>query len=132
MRQDKINQIIVINEADPALFEERMNEALSHIADPEIKIFEVPYTAIITYRVSRSVPESVLELLEMVDGEDHQCSECPRFMEPTDKRRKWGSCTVTALKTKADCRACEHFYLLRYRMLSEAAEAYKEIPYTTE
>lgn len=132
MRQDKIQQIVVINEPDPALFEEKMNEALSHIADPEIKIFDVPYTAVITYSVSRSVPEDVLELLEMVDGEYHQCSECPYFVVPTDKRKKWSKCSLTAQKTRGDCRACEHFYLLRYRMLTEAAEAYKEIPYTAE
>ena len=132
MRQDKIQQIIVINEPDPALFEEKMNEALSHIADPEIKIFDVPYTAVITYGVKRSVPEDVLELLELVDGEIHRCSECPHFVMQTDKRKKWSNCSLIAQKTRADSRACEHFYMLRYQMLSEAAEAYKEIPFTAD
>lgn len=132
MKQDKIMQVVVIKETDAEVFEERMNEALSNITDPEIKIFDAPYTAVITYRVTRSVPEDILELLELVDGQRHCCSECPHYIPPSDKRKKWGNCSQTAQKTRADSRACEGYYLCRYRMLSEAAEAYKELPYKAE
>ena len=132
MRKDKIRQIIVISETDSKVFQEKMNNALVGIADPEITIFDVPFNAVITYKVSRDVPEDIVELFELLEGKSHFCQECPHFIPPTDKRKKWTTCPLTEEKTRADAIACENFYILRYRMLSEAAEAYKQIPYKPE
>lgn len=133
MRRDKVKQIICISEPNPAIFEERMNEALSNLTEPEVRIFEsMPFTAVILYTVSRDMPEDVLELLEMVDGGHHTCIECPRYVKPTDSRRKWGSCSAKGTKTRGDSRACEDYYLLRYKMLSEAKDSYLEFPFTAD
>lgn len=133
MRQDKVKQIICISEPNPAIFEERMNEALSNLVDPEVRIYEsMPFTAVILYTVSRDMPEDVLELLEMVDGGYHTCIECPHYVKPTDGRRKWGSCSAKGTKTRGDSRACEDYYLLRYKMLSEAKDSLLESPFTVE
>lgn len=133
MRQDKVKQIICISEPDPAMFEERMNEALSNLLDPEVRIFEsTPFTAVILYTVARDMPESVLELLEIVDGDHHICSECPHYVKPTDGRKKWGSCSAKGTKTRGDSRACENYYLLRYKAMSEAKDKYLDSPFTAE
>lgn len=133
MKQDKIKQIICISEPNPAIFEKRMNEALSNLIDPEVRIFEaMPFTAVILYTVNRDMPEDILELLEMVDGDHHTCIECPHYIKPTDNRKKWGSCSTKGIKTRGDGRACEDYYLLRYKMLSEAKNSYLESPFTAE
>lgn len=133
MKRDKVKQIICISEPDPSVFEEKMNEALTNLIDPDVRIFEtMPFTAVILYSVSRDMPENVLELLELVDGENHSCSECPHFVKPTDGRVKWGSCNAKGVKTRGDSRACEDFYLLRYKLLSEAKKNYLESPFKAE
>lgn len=133
MRQDKVKQVIVISEKDAPSFEQRMNEALSGLADPDIKLYDnTPYVAVITYKVTRNVPEDILELFELAEGEEHLCSDCPHYVEPTDKRKRWGACSLTAQKARSDSRACEHYYLFRYKALNEASTAYRELPFTAE
>lgn len=133
MKTDKVTQVICISETDAAAFEERMNDALSSLANPEI-LFDPnrSFTAVIVYNVRRDVPESVLELFNMVDGSHHSCSECPRCVEQTDQRRKWTTCSATGQPIRIDGSVCEKYYLIRYKALSEAAGKYKELPYTVE
>jgi hypothetical protein len=110
-----------------------MNEALSRVVNPEIHIDTTrSFTAYVFYDVKRDVPDDILELFELVDGDHHRCKECPHYVPPTDKRRKWGSCNITSEQVKADSPACEHFYLLKYKSLSAASKKYRAIPYTIE
>lgn len=133
MRQDKYKQAIVIAEKDAASFERKLNEALNRVTNPEIQIDNnLPFTAYILYSVCRDVPESVLELFELLDGCSHSCIECPHFVEPTDKRCKWGSCTLRIEKTRGESRACEHFYVWRLKEIEQAEKLYKELPFTIE
>ena len=78
------------------------------------------------------MPESVLELFEMIDGEPHTCQECPYMSIPDDKRLKRGSCTIKACQTWKDSRACERFYLWKHKQLEQAEDLYKQIPYVTD
>ena len=133
MRQDRVKQVIGSSEKTAADFEERMNESLYGLVDPEITFYpSIPFTAVITFRASRDIAEDVLEMFEMVDGGHHTCSECPYFVVPEDKRKVWSDCSKSNTKTRADSRCCEKYYVSRYRMLSEAAEAYKLIPFKPE
>lgn len=133
MKTNKLKRIIVISEMDAVTFEDRMNEALIGLVDPEIRIdTNKSFTAYIIYTVSRNVPEDILELFEMVDNQRHCCKDCPHYVEPTDKRRKWGTCSVDAQSVRPEGRACEKYYLLRYKVLSEASDKYKELPFTLE
>lgn len=133
MKTDRVRQIIVISEPDPAEFELRMNEALINLSDPEIKLYDnTQFTAVITYYVCRDMPENVLELFEMVEGKGYTCEACPYFEKSEDKRKKWGSCKLTSQPTRIDSRACERFYVYRYRVLSDAKEKYLETPYTAK
>ena len=131
MRTERIKQIICISETNAEIFEKKMNDALSHLVDPEIRIdANRSFTAYIFYQVKRDVPEDILELFELVEGEHHHCKECPHYIAPTDKRRKWGSCAITSGQVRGDGSACEHYYLLKYKSLSAASNRYRELPYT--
>lgn len=133
MKTERVKQIICISEPNAEIFENRMNEALSHVVDPEIHLdTNRSFTAYIFYNVKRDVPEDILELFEMVEGEHHRCNECPHYVPPTDKRRKWGRCAITSGQVRADGPACEHYYLLKYKSLSAASSKYRELPYTLE
>lgn len=131
MRLDNIKQIRCITASTAEEFEERVNEVLAHIKDPEIEFDNNrPYTCTIVFTVRRNTPETVLELFEMVDGSSHTCIECPHFVHSTDKRKKWSTCSLKAEPTRSDSRACERYYLWQYKVLTEAKEEYHELPYT--
>ena len=133
MRSEKYKQVIAICESNADAFQERMNDSLARVADPDIVFDRTrPFTAYITYRVRKDVPEDILELLELLDGETHYCEDCPYLTLETDKRRKWGSCSLKGEKTKPDSRACEHFYLWRLKQYKQIAAEYKEIPFQIE
>lgn len=133
MRTDKVKQVICIAETSAEAFEDKMNEALSGLSDPEI-LFDAnrSFTATIIYNVRRDVPEDVLELFEMIDGNNRRCCDCPHYVVPTDKRRKWGTCSTSAQRVRPEGRACEKYYLMRYQVLKEASDTYKAIPYVLE
>lgn len=133
MRSEKYKQVIAICENNAEAFEERMNDSLARVSNPDI-VFDHnrPFTAYITYTVRKDAPEDVLELLELLDGESHYCEECPYFTAPTDKRKKWGSCSVKGCKTRPEGRACEHFYLWRMKNLQQLASDYQKIPFQVE
>lgn len=133
MRQSKYKQAIVIAENNAADFQEKLNEALAPIVDPQITIdSNRPFTAYILYSVSKDVPESVLELFELLDGEHHICLECPYFRTPTDKRMKKGECALKMERMRFEARACEHFYLWKKQQIENAEEIFHQIPYLLE
>ena len=133
MRSEKYKQMIAICEDNAEAFQEKMNDALARVADPEIAFDNNrSFTAYVTFRVRKDVPENVLELFELLDGDSHYCSECPHFCIPSDKRKRWGSCTLKIQKTRSDSRACEHFYVWRLKQLEQMSEEYKQIPYEIE
>lgn len=133
MKTDRVKQVICIAANNPMEFQDRMNESLRFLSDPEITFFkDMPYYAVISYVVKRDMPENVLELFEMVEGKHYTCEACPHFGKSDDKRKKWGYCTLSSEPTRIDSRACERFYVYRYRVLAEAKEEYLQIPYTTK
>lgn len=133
MRTERYKQVLAICENNAEDFQDKINDALARIANPEI-VFDNKrsFTAYITYSVRKNFPEDLLELLEMVDGQSHYCEECPYFVKSEDKRRKWGSCTMKGEKTKPDSRACESFYIWRIKQIEQVKKEFKEIPYTIE
>lgn len=135
MRNAKIKQCACISEASAAAFQDAANAILAQTPEPEIVIDKTqPFTAYIFYKVSKEVPETVLELLELLDhdGGRAQCQDCPEFIRSKDKRRKWGKCRRKNTETRTDARACELYYLARRREAEAITNEYKQIPYTTE
>ena len=99
MRSDKVKQIRCISEHNAYDFQEAVNSALADLSDPQIIMDQnIPFTCYIIYTLYRSVPSDVLEVLEMIDGESHQCQECPYFTKETDMRKRWGFCSMEMQK----------------------------------
>ncbi len=133
MRSEHYKQAIVVQGSNAIDFQNQLNNALSGLVNPEIVIERsIPFLAYIFYNASKDVPESVLELFEILDGEYHVCEECPYFTRPSDKRMRRGSCSVKAYNPRMDERACESFYLWKTREIEEAEKIYKQIPYISE
>lgn len=135
MRSIKFKQCACISEASAGAFQDAINAILQQTPEPEIVIDKTqPFTAYIFYRVRKDAPETVLELLEMLDtsGGHAQCKDCPAYEPPTDKRRKWGHCRQKNEKTRGDLRACEIYYLGKRHEKLDLYNEYKQIPYTIE
>ena len=135
MRTEHYKQVAVISETTPEAFENKLNAVLAGITSPEI-VFDQSrsFTATIIYKVRKDVPESLIELLELMDndGEHHTCNECPYLQRSKDKRKKWLVCTHSQGKTQATSRACEAFYMWRLARYKELVEEYKKMPYEIE
>lgn len=135
MKNTKFKQCACISEASAAAFQDEANAVLARVADPEIVIDKTtPFTMYVFYSVHRDTPETVLELLEMLDADGGHavCEDCPAFIRSKDKRKKWGSCRKKGIETRIDGRACELYYLARRREAQEIINDFKQIPYTIE
>lgn len=133
MKQNTFKQMACISETNAAIFQDKANSILATMADPEIVLDKTrPFTMYVFYSVSKDIPESVLELLELLDadGGHAKCEDCPAFIRSKDKRRKWGGCSrKPGEQTRCDSRACELYYLERRREAERIAEEFKQIPY---
>lgn len=135
MRNEHYKQVACVSELDAESFEQKINTILAGIIDPEIILDKAkPFTAYIIYRVRKDVPETVLELLEMldVDGGCATCQNCPHLVRSKDKRKKWHKCGLTGEQVKEDSRACETYYIEKRKQYREIIEEYMQIPYTIE
>lgn len=135
MRSERYKQVACISETNAHAFEQKTNAILAGIINPEIILDKVkPFTAYIFYNIRKDVPETVLELLEMLDtdGGRATCEKCPHFVRSTDRRRKWHTCDHDGQPTRADSRACEVYYMEKHKLYTEAIEQYKNIPYEIE
>lgn len=133
MKTDRVKQVICISAGNAEDFQDQMNEALAHLSDPEIRLYDVPYTAVIIYAAKRNMPESILEMLEITEGKNYTCEACPHFgRETDDKRTRWGYCALDSKPIRQDARACERFYVYRYNLLSDIRDKYLDMPFTAE
>lgn len=132
MKEKQYKQIYCISEHDAASFEERANDVLAQTPEPEIFIDQSrPFTMYIVYSVSKNIPESALELLEMLDpdGGRANCCDCRYFEPSNDHRKKWGACRKKGQGTRCDSRACEVYYLERRQNAAKLAEQYNNLPF---
>lgn len=135
MRSQHFKQCACISENSAELFQEKANDILARFTDPEIIMDpSKPFTMYAFYTVSKDMPETVLELLEMLDanGGNATCENCPAFIRSKDRRRKWGSCRRKGIKAKCDARACELYYLQLRREAEQITKEFEQIPYTID
>ncbi len=133
MRNEYFKQMICISESNPDIFQEKMNHALYGKTNPIINMDQtMPFTAYIYYDVNKTVPEDLLELFEILDGNKHHCEECPHFEKDPDKRKKWHICGYYHKQTRIDSRACEQFYRERRAEIKELQKDYNLIPNIVE
>lgn len=135
MRAIKFKQCACVSETSAGAFQDTINAILRQTPEPEIVIDKTqPFTAYVFYKVRKDAPETVLELLEMLDtsGGRAHCIDCPAYEPPTDKRRKRGRCRQKNKETRGDGPACEIYYLGKRDENINLYERYKQIPYTIE
>lgn len=134
MRSEHYKQVAVVSAPTAEIFEQRMNATLAGMTSPEIVFDQTrPFTATIIYRVRKDVPETLLELLEMIDANGgHTCNDCPYLSKSKDKRVKWHMCTRKDAKVQITSRACESYYESRLAMYKDAIEDYRILPYEVE
>ena len=117
MKTDRVKQIICISETNSEIFESRMNEALSHLVDPEIQLdSNRSFTAYIIYNVKKDVPEDIVEEHEL-EGECLHCIDCPlcdRVVDiygNIDSRVKWGKCMKNGMiSVNLNKRVCADYW----------------------
>lgn len=132
MKMDTFKQVACISETNAAIFQEKVNSILATTSNPEVVFDRArPFTVYIFYSIKKDVPETALELLEMLAADGHAvCGDCPAFIRSKDKRRKWGGCRrKTGERRHCDSSACEIYYLERRREAERIAEDYDKIPY---
>ncbi len=115
MKKEK--RLIYIEAATGKEFEEKMNEALKGLPDPDIQIYGKFEGAIIyTEHIFEEEEKSIAEMFEEA-GCGATCSECPYYTKPTDGRVKWTVCN--GRKVKGSSKACDSYYLGRRRNVPE-------------
>ncbi len=133
MKERIFKQLACVSENDAANFENKANDILAQTPDPEIIIDQTrPFTMYVLYKVSKNVPESALELLELLDpnGGHATCEDCDYFIKDKDHRKKWGICSrKKGERTHINGRACEFYYLELRKDAAELIKKYEQIPY---
>ena len=114
MRKEK--RLIYIEAATGEEFEEKMNEALKGLPDPDIQIYG-KFEGVIIYTEHIFEEEKTIADLFEEAGCGATCSECPYYTKPTDGRVKWTVCN--GRKVKGSSKACDSYYLGRRRNVPE-------------
>lgn len=114
MRGEYQTQMICVSETNGAIFELKMNEALKTLVNPDIRLDpNRSFTAYIFYQVQHTIPESITEAIEMVEGSTHYCVECPACEMSKDKRKKHGLCSVYCKTVHQKQPVCIDYYKFR-------------------
>ena len=134
MKDTRRKQLICIAEKDAATFQEKANALLASVIDPEIIIDHTqPFTMYALYSVSKKQPETILELLEMLDDKGRaRCNDCPEFTRSSDGRKKTGSCGRSSDIVRSDASACEWYYRQRRRENEQLAAELQNTPFLIE
>ena len=109
MRRKKKLRVMAIEANSPDEFNRQINEVLDEAEDAEI-IFDSSgwLRAYVRYCETIAIPEDMRDAYEM-RGEYHHCGECPYYTDPTDRRRKYGTCELGEA-VNASTNACNLFY----------------------
>ena len=131
MRNDKLKQCACISEQSAGAFQDAANALLARVPNPEIVLDQTrPFTMYVFYTVNRPMPETILELLEMMDKDGTaQCADCPAFIRDADKRRKRGKCKLRAGEFRQDLPACEFYYMKRRDGKTRIVDELAQVPY---
>ena len=116
---NKITQFAIICEADPQLFQERLNDAMKRLVEkePEATIEEMGDSLLAKIKYFEKEPIIQPEPSEV--GAKFKCEDCPFFEPETkrdgtrDMRKKYGDCPYSEMhRTWKDSSACNHLYTM--------------------
>lgn len=112
MKEITLTQIMVITESDPAIFQDKVNEALQLHQD--IKALEYKnsdpgiYSAILTYYDHREEPETTADIYAAA-GKRYICNDCPHLELDPDRRSVTHYCSLHRDRVRLKNCACEDF-----------------------
>ena len=114
MRIEKKTRMKVVCSRRPIEFEEQFNKAMEDLKEhePTYELREVSGSlwAIITYKISEEIVESVRDEFHL-EGRRHTCSQCPLHEEVKDRRLKMVPCKYSEYgEANLKEEACEYFY----------------------
>lgn len=99
---------------DPREFDALVNEIFIQAAqggkEPEVHFYDSQgFCATIRYFVNLQIPETISEEFEL-RGEKHYCAECQYFSISSDRRYKYGHCSLYDKRRCGDTPACDALY----------------------
>lgn len=114
MKNERINQIIVVSSEDPQEFEQLFNQRISELDseadDVKFDISNGRFSAIISYHYTKYIKDCIADDFHE-EGIYYHCRNCPHLEDPKDKRIKWCKCAYASLgTTHKNHEACEYFY----------------------
>lgn len=117
----KCKQVHFIKGKDLKDLENKLNEALMDGAELGcIDIASLTGAIVVTEYVG-DIKKTALDELEDELGR-HNCSECPFFVESTDKRKKWHTCEKGKRVQKSSSCCIAYYELIREEETSDLSE----------
>lgn len=113
MRTKNIQQIIVIQESDPTLFQQQVNDTLKTIDDVEEIATATEgndLRCIIRYNEHVDEPEDISDKYRLTNGQYRFCCDCPDLVPDADPRSVTHWCRFHKDRFRMDAPACEEFY----------------------
>lgn len=111
MELKTITQTTIIHEETAALFEQKMNDKLKEVSNPQIKFVDsMPFCAYITYEVEQKILETAEDEYFEQTGECAHCGDCPYLVISEDRRIKFHTCKYSEFARKVTTPACELYY----------------------
>lgn len=117
----KCKQVHFVEGKDLKDLEQKLNEALRDGAElGGIDIASLTGAIVVTEYVG-DIKKTALDELEDELGR-HNCSECPLFVESTDKRKKWHTCEKGKRVQKSSACCIAYYELIREEETSDLSE----------
>lgn len=117
----KCKQVHFVKGTDLSDLENKLNKALMDGAElGGIDIASLTGAIVVTEYV-RDIKKTALDELEDELGR-HNCSECPFFVESTDKRKKWHTCEKGKRVQKSSACCIAYYELIREEETSDLSE----------
>ena len=117
----KCKQVKTIRAKDLNELETKLNEALRDGAELGAVDLSLCIAMIVVTEYVGDIKKTALDELEDELGR-HNCSECPFFVESTDKRKKWHTCEKGKRVQKSSACCIAYYELIREEETSDLSE----------
>lgn len=117
----KCKQVKTLRAKDLTELETKLNEALRDGAELGAVDLSLCIAMIVVTEYVGDIKKTALDELEDELGR-HNCSECPFFVESTDKRKKWHTCEKGKRVQKSSACCIAYYELIREEETSDLSE----------
>lgn len=113
MYQTKTSQIETVRTNDAEMFTNKVNALMimHREEQPQLDIMTIgnEFAAVIRYEVAERIPQGAADEANM-NGEYHQCKECPYLKKPKGGRQRFFPCEQRPHGTSLTANCCDWFY----------------------